>query len=170
MQKDGKKLLSWRVQILPYIDQDGLYKKFKLDEPWDSEHNKKVLEENLMPPVYALPGLTKPGEKATHLQVFVGNGAFFDADKPTAIKDVTDGTSNTIMAVNGAKAVPWTKPADIEFDPKADPKTSLLLYDDGYILLFADGSVRFASKNITADTLRKLITRAGGEVVDNRDF
>src|SRR5262249_33795420 len=28
--KDGKPLLSWRVAILPYIDQDALYKKFKL--------------------------------------------------------------------------------------------------------------------------------------------
>src|SRR5262249_21670890 len=41
--KDGKALLSWRVLLLPYIEADPLYKKFKLDEPWDSAHNKKLL-------------------------------------------------------------------------------------------------------------------------------
>src|SRR5262249_34008276 len=41
--KKGKKpLLSWRVAILPFIEQEALYKKFKLDEPWDSPHNKKL--------------------------------------------------------------------------------------------------------------------------------
>ncbi len=34
--KDGKPLLSWRVAILPYVEQQELYNKFKLDEPWDS--------------------------------------------------------------------------------------------------------------------------------------
>src|SRR5262249_54155708 len=42
--KDGKKpLLSWRVAILPFIEQDNLYQQFHLDEPWDSEHNKKLI-------------------------------------------------------------------------------------------------------------------------------
>ena len=42
--KDGKPLLSWRVAILPYLEEDGLYQSFKLDEPWDSPHNKPLLE------------------------------------------------------------------------------------------------------------------------------
>ena len=53
VDKKGKKLLSWRVQILPYIEQDNLYKQFKLDEPWDSEHNKKLIRQ--MPRIYMLP-------------------------------------------------------------------------------------------------------------------
>ena len=52
--KRGKPLLSWRVLILPYLEQDALFKEFKLDEPWDSEHNKKLLKK--MPKVYAIPG------------------------------------------------------------------------------------------------------------------
>jgi RNA polymerase sigma factor (sigma-70 family) len=51
--KDGKPLLSWRVAILPYIVEDGLYQSFKLDEPWDSPHNKRLLER--MPGLYAPP-------------------------------------------------------------------------------------------------------------------
>src|SRR5207249_2796575 len=42
--KNGKPLLSWRVAVLPFIEQDNLYRQFKLDEPWDSEHNRKLLE------------------------------------------------------------------------------------------------------------------------------
>jgi hypothetical protein len=49
--KDGKLLLSWRVAILPYIEEEALYKQFKLDEPWDSEQNKKLSEK--MPKVFA---------------------------------------------------------------------------------------------------------------------
>ena len=48
--KDGKPGLSWRV-ILPYIEQDFLYRQFKLDEPWDSPKNLALL--NQMPQTYA---------------------------------------------------------------------------------------------------------------------
>src|SRR5438132_522263 len=41
--KAGKPLLSWRVLILQYIEETPLYLQFKLDEPWDSEHNKKLI-------------------------------------------------------------------------------------------------------------------------------
>src|SRR5947207_661102 len=49
--KDGKPLLSWRVAILPYLAEKKLYDEFKLDEPWDSKHNIKLLEK--MPKPYA---------------------------------------------------------------------------------------------------------------------
>src|SRR5207253_5726964 len=61
--KDGKPLLSWRVALLPYLEQDNLYKQFKLDEPWDSEHNKKLIAR--MPKVFASspdPKLTAAGK------------------------------------------------------------------------------------------------------------
>jgi len=58
--KDGKPLLSWRVHILPYIEQQPLYNEFKLDEPWDSEHNKKLIAK--MPQVFRSPNSTaRPG-------------------------------------------------------------------------------------------------------------
>src|SRR5207253_8597338 len=109
--KDGRTpLLSWRVAILPYIEQDALYKQFKLDEPWDSEHNKKLIP--LMPKLYAVPAAPlKPGE--THYRVFVGGGALFDLAKPVRLVDTTDGTSNTLMVVETADTVVWTKPAVI---------------------------------------------------------
>lgn len=162
--KKGKKLLSWRVEILPYVEQDELYKKFKHDEAWDSEHNLKVFKENPMPKVFAIPGTTNEADKKTHYQVFVGSGAIFDPTGPTKITDIQDGTSNTFLVVTAAKAVEWTRPDDIEFDPKAD-LTKLLLYKDGVAMVaFADGSVRAISEKVSGKALLAFVTRSGGEV------
>src|SRR5262249_5499853 len=111
---DGKPLLSWRVLILPYLEKDDLYKEFHLDEPWDSEHNKKLLAK--MPKTYAMPGRQEKEPTETFYQGFAGKGAFFDGKQGTKIVDITDGASNTIMVVEAAKAVPWSKPEDIPFD------------------------------------------------------
>jgi hypothetical protein len=106
--KDGKPLLSWRVLILPYIEQDALYKEFHLDEPWDSDHNKKLLEK--MPPLYGFGDENAANNHETHYQGFVGKGAFFDGMKGIQVNDIRDGMSNTIMVVEAKRAVPWSKP------------------------------------------------------------
>jgi RNA polymerase sigma factor (sigma-70 family) len=73
--KNGKPLLSWRVTLLPYIEQDNLYQQFNLDEPWDSEHNKKLLAK--MPKTYVPPGVKTKEPYLTYYQVFVGPGTVF---------------------------------------------------------------------------------------------
>ena len=75
--KDGKPLHSWRVLILPQLDENTHYKEFRLDEPWDSPHNLPLLQR--MPRVYAAPKrVDDPDEpNTTYLQVFVGDGAAF---------------------------------------------------------------------------------------------
>ena len=65
MSKDGKPLLSWRVHILPYLEQDNLFKQFKLDEPWDSEHNKALIAK--MPDIYRSPAQKVGDGKTTYL-------------------------------------------------------------------------------------------------------
>jgi hypothetical protein len=168
--KKGKKLHSWRVAILPYIEEDNLYRKFKHDEPWDSDHNKKVFEDNPMPKVFALPDSKNLDEKKTHFQVFVGSGAMFETVAALKISDIQDGTSNTILIATAANAVEWTKPDDIEFDPKVEMKKFLLFKNSTCSVSFADGAIRAISeKKITEAVLKALITRNGGEVIEN-DF
>jgi hypothetical protein len=165
--KDGKPLLSWRVAILPYVEQNNLYQQFHLDEPWDSDHNKKLLEN--MPKIYVVP--TADGKEAdekqtkTHYRVFHGKGAAFEGTTGIKFADITDGTSNTILIVEAEDAVPWTKPDELPFDPKKDPPKVGLKGAEKFNAAFADGAVHTMSKKIDKDTLKGLITRNGGENV-----
>jgi prepilin-type processing-associated H-X9-DG protein len=162
--KDGKPLLSWRVALLPYLEQQALYNKFKLDEPWDSPHNKPLLDE--MPEVYSCPSAPADSPTGSRYRVFVGNGALFEDKQPTGIRHVTDGTSNTIMIVETRDTVPWTKPDDLAYDPKKPaPFGAGSFHPGGYNATFADGSVRFLRTTINLETLKALITRSGGEVI-----
>jgi hypothetical protein len=156
-------LLSWRVAILPFIEEGPLYKQFKLDEPWDSEHNKKLQEK--MPKVYApVTGKAKPG--LTYYQVFVGKDAPFDGMvSPRFPASFPDGTSNTFLVVEGGEAVPWTKPQDIPFDGKTVPKLGGL-FAEGFHVAMADGTVRFVPKGADERAIRAAITPRGGEFMD----
>jgi prepilin-type processing-associated H-X9-DG protein len=165
--KDGKPLLSWRVAILPYLDQQALYQKFKLDEPWDSPNNKPLIDE--MPGVYLCPSRTRVQPGTTGYRAFVGKGAIFERDRQTKIPDVTDGMSNTIMVVEASEAVPWTRPdSDLDFDPDAKPSLfgAGSPHPGGFDAMFADGSVRFISRSIDLTVFKSLITRAGGEAIN----
>ncbi|HEY8506628.1 MAG TPA: DUF1559 domain-containing protein [Gemmataceae bacterium] len=180
--RDGKPLLSWRVAILPYIEQDNLYRQFKLDEPWDSEHNKKLLKQ--MPEIYALPGVPGQKEGMTVLQVFVGawDGKGENPPHPIFVRrppvpvapgftpgmrltSIVDGTSNTIMVIEGSEAVPWTKPEDIPFDPKGELPKLGGHYGDGAWAVFCDGAVHFIPATVNAETLRLLIMCNDGQPV-----
>ena len=170
--KDGKPLLSWRVLILPYIEQQALFNEFHLDEPWDSDHNKTLIAR--MPEVYACPDearkLRKAG-KTTYLAP-VGKATIFDGSDGVKIKDVTDGTSNTILVVDASDslAVTWTKPDDWEVDPDMHKAALFGHHFRGTNFTFADGGIRFLKSTIKDATLRILLTRAGGEVVGNDDY
>jgi RNA polymerase sigma factor (sigma-70 family) len=160
----GKALLSWRVAILPYLDQNELYKQFHLNEPWDSPHNIKLLPK--MPKVFAAPGIKTKAPYSTYYQVFVGKGTVFEKYRGIRLPDIFDGTSNTILIVEAGCAVPWTKPADLHY--AADEPLPELggIFDDVIHAAFADGAVHTLLRNCDQDTLRKAIVRDDGYPVD----
>jgi hypothetical protein len=163
---DGKRLLSWRVHILPYLGEEKLYKEFHLDEPWDSEHNKKLVAR--MPNSFAVPGFSDSDKGlTTYLAPVAANAMWTGTATRVKIAEVTDGTSNTIFVIDATDkhAVPWTKPADYTYDPK-DPAAGLAYrYGNGVLALFTDGSVSALPKTINAQMMLALFTRNGGEVV-----
>jgi hypothetical protein len=176
--KDGRPLYSWRVAILSVTEENKLYREFKHDEPWDSPHNKTLLTK--MPQFYRKAMWSDdpktPGK--THYQVFVGPGAAFERDGLTP-RDFPDGLADTLLVVEAAEPVPWSKPVDLEYDPdKPLPrlggihKKATFFFNrvvntrDGFNAAFADASTRFIADDVSEATLRALITRNGGETVE----
>jgi hypothetical protein len=162
--KDGKPLLSWRVKLLPFLEEDNLYRQFKLDEPWDSANNKKLIEK--MPKVYApVRGKAKAGE--TFYQTFSGEGAIFVNHKTKyKISTIPDGTSNTGLVFEAGEPVVWTKPADMPFDEKkALPKIGGM-FDGVCQAVRGDGSVIRMKKDPDEAELKKFIMPADGNPID----
>ena len=161
---NGKPLLSWRVAILPYLNQDALYKEFHLDEPWDSDHNKPLVEK--MPDVYQGP-MSKHKDGRTVYMTPRGETTAFPGAVGLKLSAIADGTSNTIavVEVDDEYAVPWTKPDDWQFDTD-DPKAELGgQYTGGFHVAYCDGSVKFVPDKVDEGTLKALFTRNGREPV-----
>jgi prepilin-type processing-associated H-X9-DG protein len=174
--KNNQPGLSWRVALLPYMGQDVLFRRFKLDEPWDSPNNQPLLAE--MPRVYLMPNQPNDRSGLTHYQVFTGPRTLFEAPNPQPgpgpegvrlglrFLDVTDGVSNTVLATTSRSPVPWTRPDDMPFEPFGIPPPLSDRVPGGFNVLFGDGSVRFFKQRDTQEqTLKAIITRNGNEVV-----
>ena len=169
---NGKALLSWRVMMLPWLNENELYEQFHFDEPWDGPNNKKLLAK--MPAVYRIPGTG--GETTTFYQVFVGDNTMFEASpggpggqngaRGRRTTDATDGSANTILAVEALKPVPWTKPEDLSFEG-LDGKLPALggAFKDAIHAVFVDASVYSLYRTAPEADLRGAITRNGGEII-----
>ena len=175
VDKDGKPILSWRVAILPYIEQDNVYKQFKMDEPWDSPNNKRWsqlrIKAFMSPDEGSWAAKEDAGWGLTNYRAVSGPGAAFEPGKKLKFADFTDGLSNTIMVVETDKAVPWAKPDDYPFDPKK-PLPKIITAPNGkptFNTLLGDGSVRALKTNLAEKTLKALFTRNGGEVIGDLD-
>jgi hypothetical protein len=171
---NGKPLLSWRVHVLPYLEEQQLYNEFHLDEPWDSEHNKSLIPR--MPGLFRSPNSNAETGMTNYLGVGGADGVFVRPQpgdhRGIQLRNITDGTSKTIMVVEATdeKAVIWTRPADFSPD-REDPTSGLTgMRVGGFLAVLADGSVQFFAESIDADILRGLFTKSGGEAAGNIDL
>jgi hypothetical protein len=162
--KNGRPLLSWRVHILPFLEEGKLYKEFHLDESWDSEHNKKLIER--IPSVYRSPELTFQDFGKTTLLGGAGKNSLFQGKEGVSIRQITDGTSLTFMIVEAPPnaAVVWTKPEDFDVDAHRLHER-LFRGRDSFGAAICDGSARVIGKDIAEKTLRALFSINGGEVI-----
>lgn len=173
--KDGKGTVphSWRVALLPYLEQQALYDQYNFDEPWDSPANKEVLAK--MPAVFRHPS---EDPKSTDASYFVLRPERLVADTPVGglltafskqagvrFADILDGTSNTMAVVEAKRGIPWTKPEDIVYDP-AFAKPAIDSYTkEGFQAGFCDGAVKFISNKVEPKTLQLLIMPQDGNPV-----
>jgi len=169
LDKNGKPILSWRVAILPYIEQDNLYRAMKHDEPWDSEHNAKFSK--VLIKTYLSPNSTqvhdKDGYGLTNYLAVSGKDMAFESGKKLKFTDFTDGLSNTIFVVDSSDPVAWAKPGDLAVDfKKALPKLESPGKPGLAQVLLGDGAVRTLNlKSISEKTLKNAFQRNDGNAL-----
>jgi prepilin-type processing-associated H-X9-DG protein len=168
--RDGKNLLSWRVEILPQLGYQSLYERFRLDEPWDSPHNISLLAE--MPRELACPGSAPRRSGQTGYLVVVGPptdqfsvNTPFEPTKGADIRHITDGLSQTVLILETNHLIPWTKPDDLNWAPGDPPPVLASPHDGGSHVAFADGAVRFLRKTFNPQTFAAMLTINGSEVI-----
>lgn len=177
---DGKPLHSWRVLILPYLEQQALYEQIKLDEPWDSEHNKQFHDK--IPDVFFCPDRIaveiaagkKPVAGLCDYAVITGKDCFFDGSEERSFAALSDGTSNTLGIVERKTPVCWMAPEDIpqeeaEKGGNVSPKGIGGVHEGGVNVAFFDGSTRVLKNTVTKRALKAAITCAGGESISLDD-
>lgn len=147
---------SWRVAVLPFIEELELFEKYKFDETWDSENNSQLLLE--MPKIFRSPRAPKDQPVGrTNYQGYATGESALGTEGGIAIREFRDGTSNTLLLIETKDGVPWTKPEDLSGEAQAS-------FFESVIYAMADGSVHETSK-LSLELLKKLITRDGGEAI-----
>lgn len=160
---------SWRVTLLPWIGQAELHAGYDFRVPWDRETNRAILKSR--PAQYACPDVID-GTRTSY-QAVVGIQTVWPFDQSASIRNITDGTSNTIMLLDvHSPEVPWTQPRDVSFAEAINAIPREHAHDrsaatGGTNVLYSDGSVRFLSQTIDADIVRKLLTASSGSPVGN---
>jgi prepilin-type processing-associated H-X9-DG protein len=159
------------VAILPFIEQAPLYERYDFSQPWDGPNNLALHGVEL--DAYRCPGDVGLAPSETSYVMIVGKGTLGGEAKETvSFGDVTDGTSNTILAVEVAGlGIRWMEPLDMTVDEAVDYITAPAaggqkhVHPGGVNVLFADGSVRSLDPSISPQTLRLLLTRDDGQPV-----
>ena len=173
--ENGNPKHSWRVLILPYMEEKALYDQYNFDEPWDSPANQQLAD--MMPKVYNCPSdaFSDPASETSYLMV-TGAGTVGEGSTPTKIAQIKDGTSNTIMVVEASgRGVNWLEPRDWDtsrgdFSVNEGMGTGIESEHLGTAnVLFCDGSVQSMDAWVDPDDLKALTTRDGGENVQGWD-
>jgi len=169
--QDGQPMHSWRVLLLPYLEEHALYDQYDFDQPWDSPENLGLA--SLMPQVYTCPSDMLATGSETSYTMIVGPDTISDGTKATKTSEITDGTSNTILVVKSAGGgINWLDPRDLEADQMSylvnDPIDAAIMSDhpDGANVLFCDGTVMFLPGSIDEAEVKAMCSIGGGEEVD----
>jgi hypothetical protein len=176
--ESGKPMHSWRVLILPFFQDpelDALYESYRFEEPWDSEHNRKLGER--MPEYFACPSDLPTTDNTNYLAV-IGEETMWNGATAASRFNSRDDPSRTILLVESADAnVHWLEPRDLTFEQAArginigGATPGISSHHNGVVeVLFVAGNVGTLPNNLSSDGLRALLTRAGGEEFDEKEL
>lgn len=169
----GRPLYSWRVLILPYIEQGDLYKRIRLNEPWDSPHNRSVLQIESVAKLFHCPSAENPKDETSYVMI-VGPNTTSDGPHSVRLADLKDGVSNTILVAEiKDSGIHWAAPRDLDFESMSfqinDPvgKGIGSYHSETANVGLADGAVRCISNGFDPTLVKALITINGGEDVSD---
>ena len=160
VHESGKEY-SWRIAILPFIEQQEIYDKYDFTQDWNSPHNLEVTSQ--MPDCFRSDN-DDPDSVHTSFFMLTGPGGLHHSDEAPTFSKLTDGSSNTILAVQAKRNVHWAKPEDIEIHPDKPLPDFGGFHEGGFVVTMVDGSTRFISEDVEEDVLRDYFTPAGGEI------
>lgn len=171
----GRRLHSWRVLILPFLEQSDLYDQYNFNEPWDGPHNIRLLDE--MPGLFQCPEQNPYLVGGTSYVAITGPGTMFPGAATVRDADVKDGLAGTISVVEVANLpIPWTAPLDLdvrtmsfEINAPRRPAIGSRHPGSGANVAMGDSRGRFLKEGISAQVLRALITIDGGELIVTED-
>ena len=155
--KEGKPLYSWRVLVLPFLDQEAMYNEFHLDEPWDSPHNKKLSETTI--PVFQCPSCPPENSGMTNYVLVTGPGTIWEEKEACPKKDIA-APSQTLMLVEvNSPDIHWAEPKDLKIDD-IDPSFLnkegdwLTIHPGVVVATFVDGGVECISEEEMLESLK----------------
>jgi hypothetical protein len=177
----GSPPVSWRITLLPYLENAAVAEQYDRDEAWDRTPNVALQRKRVQP--YECPSrpsqYDSQGRFLTSYIVPTLPGAIFDAASGTPISEIKDGTSNTLLTMEACGTeIIWTDPRDVDSSngevlvngpgPVKGRSNSMISswHLAGAQVGFSDGSVRFVGTNIDAGVLRNLMTKDGGEHIE----
>lgn len=177
VDKDGRPTHSWRVLILPFLDQNELYAKYRFDEPWDGPNNQQLADK--VGKIFHCPSDRPESEAGKQVEypetsyvAVIGPETFWRGAEGVCPCDIYDGMTTTLQLVEVANSgIHWMEPRDLhvgQMAPTINPKAGQGIssrHKAGAEGLLADGSVRFFSENLSAETIRGLLTIQGGETI-----
>lgn len=158
---------SWRVLLLPFLEERQLYERYNLEEPWDSPANRILIDE--CPAVFRMHGERHGDRDVTNYLAVTGDGTVWPPDKTISYDSVTDGTERTILIVENQKSgIIWTEPRDLSLHAMtlkvgADAVHGISSWKNPPAVVFADGAVRTLHAEMSETDVRSLLLRADQE-------
>jgi hypothetical protein len=169
--ESGRPMHSWRVLILPYLEEKALYDQYRFDEPWNGPNNRKLADTTLE--VFNCPWDQERPSPMTSYVAVVGPSTAWPGSEPAAFSDILDGTSNTLLVVEVADSgVHWMEPRDlhvVQMAPTVNPKGGQGIssrHPGGASAVWADGGCTYLPESISGEDLEAVLTIAGGEPTD----
>ncbi len=170
--ENGRPMHSWRVLVLPFLDKQSLYDEYRFGEPWNGPNNSKLAEQRI-DVLFCPTENRKDGRVTSPMTSYVavvGPESVWPGEAQSKLSDITGGTDRTLLVVEVANSgIHWMEPRDLhvlQMTPIINGKSGQGIssaHIGGAHASFADGHVRFLSQQLPHETIKALLTRAGGE-------